>query len=352
MQVDQDRLEELSTRVSEHLAGAMGVLLAHLGDELGLYGALSRIGPSTSRELADSAGADERYVREWLAANAAGGYVEYDGESGRFHMTPEQTLVFASDGSPGCMAGLFQSVTSAFMDHEKNKEVFRSGGGIPWGDRSPCCFCGTERFFRPLYEESLLADWIPALDGVAEKLSNGGRVADVGCGRGRSTVIMAGAFPNAQFFGFDYHAPSIEGAREIAANAGVEDNTVFEIADAKGFAKRDYDLVTVFDALHDMGDPVGIAHYIRSTMHPEGTLMLVEPLAGDRLEDNLHAAGQLLYGFSTIGCTAVSKSQEIGLALGAQAGPARLTQVLREAGFSDVRLAATSTMNIVLEARP
>lgn len=228
--------------------------------------------------------------------------------------------------------------------------MFRSGEGIPWGDKHACCFCGTERIFRPLYEASLVAEWIPALEGVEAKLQAGVSVADVGCGHGRSTRLMAEAFPNSTFYGFDYHGPSVEKAREQAAEAGLK-NIVFEVASAKDFPQRGYDLIAIFDALHDMGDPVGAARYVRSSLNPGGTFMLIEPRAGDHLEENFHPMGQAFYAFSTLTCTAVSKSQEVGLALGAQAGPARLSQVLSDAGFGKVRLAYTGDQNLVLEAQ-
>lgn len=348
--IDPERLENLSVHVSNHTAGALGVLLAYIGDQLGLYRALAANGPMTSQDLADATGTNERYVREWLSANAAGEYVEYDGATDTFSMTPEQVLVFAAEGEPGCMQGFFQSVVSVYLDEPRNTEAFRTGDGIPWGERDVCCFCGTERFFRPMYAASLIDEWLPALHGIKERLEEGAVVADVGCGRGLSTVFMARAFPKSTFHGFDYHGPSIEEATKKARDAGVT-NTQFAIADAKSFPNHSYDLVAIFDALHDMGDPVGVARYVKSTLKVDGTFMLVEPRAGDKLEDNLHPMGQAFYAFSTLICTAVSRSQEVGLALGAQAGPRRLTQVLNEAGFSDTRLAAQSDANIVLEAR-
>ncbi len=347
--INAEKLEALTEHVVGHAAGALGVLLAYIGDQLGLYRALAER-PMTSQELSDSTGTTERYVREWLSSNAAGGYVEYDGQSGRFSMMPEQALVFAAEGRPGCMQGFFQSIVSAYLDEPENTKVFKTGEGIPWGDKNGCCFQGTERFFRPLYEASLLDEWIPSLEGVRQKLEEGGVVADVGCGRGLSTTLMAQAFPKSTFYGFDYHGPSIEAASQRAHESGVAGNTEFEVADAKTFGNRGYDLVAIFDALHDMGDPVGVARYVRSTLNPGGVFMLVEPRAGDRLEDNLHPLGQAFYGFSTLICTAVSRSQEVGLALGAQAGPGRLTKVLEDAGFERVRLACESDSNIVFEA--
>ncbi len=349
--IDAAKLEALAETVTQHAAGAMGVLLAYIGDQLGLYRALAESGPLTSDELADATKTSRRYVREWLSSNAAGGYVEYDAETGRFHQTPEQALVFAREGEPGCMQGFFQSIVSAYIDEPKNTEAFRTDAGIAWGDHNPCCFQGTERFFRPLYEASLIAEWIPALDGVRAKLEAGALVADVGCGRGLSTLLMAKEFPRSEFHGYDFHAPSIEAAREKAREAGLE-NTRFEVATAKETPKESYDLVAIFDALHDMGDPVGAASRVRDALAPSGTLMVVEPLAGDSLVDNLHPLGQAFYAFSTLICTPASKSQEVGLALGAQAGPKRLTDVLQQAGFGSVRVAAETGSNMVLEARP
>jgi SAM-dependent methyltransferase len=348
-ELDRTKLEELGAKITNHAAGAMGVLLAYIGDQLGLYRALAER-PMTSEELAAQTGTEERYVREWLSSNAAGGYVEYDISDQKFSMTPEQALLFAAEGKPGCMQGFFQTIIAAYLDEPKCTEVFRTGEGIPWGDKHACCFCGTERFFRPMYEASLIDEWLPALRGVTDKLAAGAVVGDIGCGHGISTMLMARAYPSSTFYGFDYHGPSIEEARRRAHDAGVGANTHFEVADAKSFPSHGYDLVAIFDALHDMGDPVGAARHVRSTLKPGGTFMVVEPRAGDSLVDNLHPLGQAYYAFSTLTCTAVSRSQEVGLALGAQAGPALLIGVLEEAGFSDIRLAAEGQTNILLEA--
>lgn len=349
--LDQEKLEQLQGKVIGDVAGSLGLLLAYLGDKLDLYSALREISPATSAELAESTGMDERYLREWLSANAAAGYVNYDGAAGKFWMTPEQAVVFAAEGHPACMQGFFQAVMSAYFDEDKVAEVFRSGQGLPWSDHSPCLFCGTERFFRPMYAMNLIDAWIPALNGVREKLQAGAKVADVGCGHGSSTILMAQAFPNSTFHGFDFHAPSIEHARERARAAGVGANTIFEVVTAKQYPGKHYDLVTMFDALHDMGDPVGAAGHIASTLAEDGTFMLVEPFAGDRLEDNLHPLGQIYYSFSTMVCVPASKSQEVGLGLGAQAGPRKLGEVLAAGGFKQVRLATSTPTNLVLEAR-
>lgn len=350
-EIDPGKLEQLQGKVIGDVAGSMGLLMAYIGDKLDLYSALAEISPATSLELAESTGMDERYLREWLSANAAAGYVEYDAAAGRFALTPEQAVVFAAEGHPACMQGFFEAVMSVYFDEAKVREVFRSGQGLPWSDHSPCLFCGTERFFRPMYAMNLIDAWLPALDGVRPKLEAGAKVADIGCGHGSSTILMAQAFPNSTFHGFDFHGPSIEHARERARAAGVSANTIFEVVTAKAYPGHGYDLVTIFDALHDMGDPVGAVRHVASTLAEDGTFMLVEPFAGDRLEDNLHPLGQIYYAFSTLVCVPASKSQEVGLGLGAQAGQKRLAEVLNAGGFSRVRRAAATPTNLVLEAK-
>ena len=349
--VDESKLEELTGKVVTDVAGSMGLLMAYLGDQLDLYSALAEICPATSQELAESTGMKERYLREWLSANVAGGYIDYDPAGQKFTMTPEQAIIFAAEGDPHCMQGFFQAVVSGYTDIPRATDAIRSGTGLPWGDHSECLFCGTERFFRPMYAANLVESWLPALDGVIEKLESGAKVADVGCGHGSSTIIMAQAFPKSTFHGFDFHAPSIEHAREHARAAGVASNTIFEVTTAKEYPGENYDLVAIFDALHDMGDPVGAAEHVASTLAEGGTLMLVEPFAEDDLEDNSHPLGQIYYSFSTVVCVPNSLSQEVGLALGAQAGEKRLTEVLNEGGLGQVRCAATTPTNMVLEAR-
>ena len=349
--LDEKKLEALQGKVLTDVAGSLGLIMAYIGDRLDLYSALVEISPATSQQLADSTGLNERYVREWLASNAAGSYVEYDPATEQFSMTPEQAVIFAAEGHPHCMQGFFQAVVSAYLDEQKVTDVFRTGKGLPWSDHNCCLFCGTERFFRPMYAASLVDEWIPALDGVREKLAAGAKVADVGCGHGSSTIILAKAFPESTFHGFDFHEPSIERARERARDAGVAGNTIFEVVTAKAFPSSGYDLVTIFDALHDMGDPVGAAAHVRSSLAEGGTFMVVEPLAGDSVQENMHLLGQIYYAFSTMICTPASKAQEVGLALGAQAGEKRLTEVLNEAGFTKVRRAAETPTNMVLEAR-
>lgn len=288
---------------------------------------------------------------EWLSANAAAGYVNYDSAASQFSLSPEQAVIFAAEGHPACMQGFFQAVMSVYIDEPKLTEVFRTGKGLAWNEHSPCLFCGTERFFRPMYAMNLVDAWIPALDGVREKLEAGAKVADIGCGHGSSTIILAQAFPNSTFHGFDFHEPSIEHARERARAAGVARNTIFEVVTAKAFPGKNYDLVTIFDALHDMGDPVSAARHIAESLSEAGTLMLVEPFAGDSLEENMHPLGQIYYSLSTMVCVPASKSQEVGLGLGAQAGQKKLTEVLNAAGFSHVRRAAETATNLILEAK-
>lgn len=349
--LDEGKLEALQGKVIGDVAGSMGLLLAYLGDRLDLYSALAEISPATSEELASNTGLSERYLREWLAANAAGGYIDYDPASRKFSMTPEQAVIFAAEGHTHCMQGFFQAVISAYVDEPKVEEIYRNGQGLPWADHSPCLFCGTERFFRPMYAANLIDSWIPALDGVRQKLEAGAKVADIGCGHGSSTIIMAQAFPNSTFHGFDFHEPSIDHARERARDAGVARNTIFEVVTAQEYPGKDFELVAIFDALHDMGDPVGAAAHILATLADDGTFMLVEPMAGDVPEENFHPLGQIYYSFSSLVCVPASKAQEVGLALGAQAGEKSLTEVLKEGGFTRVRRATETPTNMVLEAR-
>jgi SAM-dependent methyltransferase len=294
----------------------------------------------------------ERYVREWLSALAASGYVACEPSLDTFWLEPEQAQVFADEGGPAFLTGFFEIAEAMFRAVPKIADAFRSGRGVGWHEHSRCLFCGTERFFRPGYRQNLLPSWLPALDGVVAKLEAGARVADVGCGHGASTLVMAEAFPNSRFVGFDYHLPSVEAAREAAAKAGLDGRVSFEVASAKEFPGRDYDLVTFFDCLHDMGDPVGAAAHVREALAPDGTWLVVEPFAHDTLAENLNPVGRIYYAASTMICTPASMSQEVGLALGAQAGEARLREVTREAGFSRFRRAAETPFNLVLEARP
>ena len=345
--IDEDKLHALLGLMVNELGAAQNAALVIIGDELGLYATLADKGPLSSHELAAATGTRERYVREWLSAQAASGFVGYDAASGRFSLSPEQAAVLADADSPVNMAGGFLALVSTFADRAKLVEAFRTGQGVCWTEHCSCLFCGTDRFFRPGYKGHLLADWLPALDGAVEKLQRGARVADVGCGFGSSTLIMAEAFPNSEFIGYDFHDASIEAARE---KAGGLPNLRFEVARAQDYDGRDFDLVTLFDALHDMGDPVGAARHIAGTLAPGGKVMLVEPMAGDALEDNLHPVGRIFYAASTNFCVPASLGQEVGAALGAQAGQKRLEAVLREGGLTKVRRAAETPFNMVLEA--
>jgi len=349
-QVDERRLAELTGKVVGDVAGALGVLMAYLGDQAGVYAVIDEAGPLTLGDLSRRTGLNPKYLREWLGANAAAGYVTYDAAAETFALSPEQALVFTREGQPACMQGFFQAVVAQFETHEAAVATFKSGRGRPWSAQSRCCFCSTDRFFRPGYAANLVEKWIPSLTGVEARLREGARVADIGCGHGSSTLLLAESFPRSRIHGFDFHEPSIEVARGKAAAAG-STNVEFHHARAQDFPGTGYDFACIFDALHDMGDPVGAARHIRETLKPDGVFMLVEPRAGDSLSENLHPLGQIYYALSTTICTPASLSQEVGLGLGAQAGQRRLTQVLNEAGFSSVRRAAETPTNMVLEAR-
>jgi SAM-dependent methyltransferase len=351
-QIDQARLDEFMARFVGDLGAAMSAALVVIGDRLGLYRAMAGGEPVTADELARRTGTDGRYVREWLSGQAAGGYVTYDREHDAFRLSPEQSLALAQEGSPAFVPGAFQLACSLIKDEEKIAHAFESGEGVGWHEHHHDLFTGTERFFRPGYAANLVPSWIPALDGVQAKLEAGARVADVGCGHGASTILMAQAFPRSSFAGFDYHQASIDRARESAAKAGVAERVSFGVAAAKQYPGHHYDLVTMFDCLHDMGDPVGAAEHVLQTLAPDGTWMIVEPYAGDRLEDNLTPVGRVYYSASTLVCTPASRDQEVGLALGAQAGEARLRQVVTAGGFTRLRRATETPFNLVLEARP
>ena len=350
--IDQTRLEQFLGTVVSDLGATFNAVLVQIGDELGLYRAMAGAGPLTSAELAERTDTAERYVREWLAAQAAGGYVTYDPGSGRYTLPPEQAMALADRDSPVYMAGGFDVAASVIKDREKLARVFRTGDGLGWHEHHHELFAGTERFFRPSYRGNLVDSWLPALDGAEAKLRAGARVADVGCGHGASTIIMAEAYPSSEFVGFDYHEASIAAARDAAERAGVADRVAFDVAGAKDFPGAGYDLVTLFDCLHDMGDPVGAARHVLHALDRDGTMMLVEPFAGDRVEDNLNPVGRVFYGASTTICTPASRDQEVGLALGAQAGEARLREVAEAAGFSRFRRATETPFNLILEARP
>ncbi|MBW8755134.1 MAG: methyltransferase domain-containing protein [Sphingomonadales bacterium] len=344
---DETKLNALIGKVIGDVAGAMSLFLAYIGDQAGVFAALDGAGRLTVDQLAEKAGYNRKYLHEWLGSVAAAGYVTLH-EDGTFSLTPEQALVFTREGQPACMQGFIQAILSQFEAHEKAVQTFKSGKGRPWSEQTPCCFCGTDRFFRPGYAANLVESWIPSLKGVEDKLKAGAKVADIACGHGSSTVLMAQAFPNSTFHGFDFHAPSIAEARAKAAAAGVT-NVQFDVAMAQDYPGEGYDFACIFDALHDMGDPVGAARHIRSTLKPGGTFMLVEPLAGDTMAENMHPIGQIFYAFSTTVCTPASLAQDVGLGLGAQAGQKRLTEVLGEAGFTSVRRASETPTNMVLE---
>ncbi|WFC43127.1 class I SAM-dependent methyltransferase [Pseudoxanthomonas sp. SE1] len=349
MSTDNDRLNAFLGRAVGDLGAAISATLMLVGDRLGLYRALAD-SPGTPADLAQRTHTHERYIREWLANQAAGGYVTYDAESGRYSLDDAQALCLANPDSPVDLAGAYYIVEAAFHALERTTENFRSGQGMEWGEHHACLFHGTERFFRAGYHAHLLAEWLPALDGVVDKLAHGALVADVGCGHGASTVLMARAFPHSQFVGYDYHADSIRTANERAQASGVR-NARFEVADAVSYGEEGLDLVTFFDCLHDMGDPIGAARHAHDALKPDGHCLLVEPFAGDHVQDNLNAVGRVYYGASSQICVPVSLARH-GPALGAQAGQARLHQVMAEGGFRRFRRAAQTPFNLVLEARP
>jgi 2-polyprenyl-3-methyl-5-hydroxy-6-metoxy-1,4-benzoquinol methylase len=350
--VDPARLEAFMGRfVRDFGAGATAPLVV-LGDKLGLYKAMADGAPVTPAQLAERTECNERYIREWLCQQAASGYVDYDAGAGTFRLPPEQALALADDRSPAFIAGAFQVLAAMVKDEPRITERFRSGDGLAWHEHDHDLFEGTERFFRPGYLANLGDSWLPALDGVTDKLESGAWVADIGCGHGASTILMAETYPRSTFVGSDYHEGSIEAARRSAERAGVTGRVTFEVASAKAFGGGPFDLVCVFDALHDMGDPVGAARHVRSQLAPDGTWMVVEPFANDGVEENLNPVGRVFYAASTLICTPASLSQEVGAALGAQAGEKRLTEVLTAGGFTRVRRAAETPFNLVLEARP
>jgi 2-polyprenyl-3-methyl-5-hydroxy-6-metoxy-1,4-benzoquinol methylase len=350
--VDQTVLQEFLGRAIGDLGATLSAALVVIGDRLGLYRAMAGGAPVTAEELASRTGTAPAYLRPWLANQAAGGYVEYDPASQAYSMTPEQALALADEDGPAFFAGSMQLALGVLRDMPAIEERFRTGAGFGWHEHDADLFEGTERFFRPGYVANLVSAWLPALDGVVARLTAGATVADVGCGHGASTILMAQAFPASVFLGTDYHEGSVRVARRRAEAAGVADRVEFEAADAGELAAGAYDLVTMFDCLHDMGDPGQAARAARQALRPDGTLMVVEPAAGDRVEDNLHALGRVFYAASALICTPCSLAQPGGTALGPQAGPARLTALLTEAGFGKVRLAAQSPVNLVFEARP
>jgi SAM-dependent methyltransferase len=322
-----------------------------IGDRLGIYRAMADGKPVSPQQLADKTKLNERYLREWLSAQASAGYVDYNVKTKKFALSPEQSAALAAEGSPAFFGGAFELAQALFLDEPKVAEAFRTGAGVGWHEHSKCLFSGTERFFRSGYSANLVSNWIPALEGVETKLKRGAAVADVGCGHGASTIVMAQAYPKSKFWGFDYHAPSIERAKEAAKEAGVADRITFQQASAKDYPLNRYDLVAFFDCLHDMGDPVSAGQHVKETLAKGGTWMVVEPFANDDLADNLNPVGRIYYAASTFICTPASRAPEVGLGLGAQAGEARLRSAIEEAGFSHFRRATETPFNLVLEAR-
>ena len=351
-EIDMDKLMQFVFRAVEEIGATVNTALVVMGDRLGLYRALAGAGPLAPAELAERTGTAERYVREWLNAQAAGGYVTYDPDSGRYLLPPEQAVALTDPDSPAFLPGFFQLALGTLADAPKIVDAARTGAGFGWHEHVADVHEGCERFFRPGYNANLISAWLPALDGVVDKLERGALVADVGCGHGASTILMAQHFPNSVFVGSDYHPGSIETARRRAQEAGVADRVRFEIESAAAYGGAEYDLVTMFDCLHDMGDPAGAARHVRGTLKPDGTWMIVEPMAADRVEGNLNPVGRAFYSFSTLLCTPASLSQEVGLALGAQAGEARIADVVGTAGFTRFRRAAETPFNLVFEARP
>jgi SAM-dependent methyltransferase len=349
--LDMNKLNAFIGQFVTDLGAAVHAGMVVIGEKLGLYKALA-CGPMTPGQLASETQTDERYVREWLASQAAGGYVTYDEKTAQFRLTQEQVFALATEDSPAYLPGAFELALGSLTAVPRIVESFRTGAGMGWHEHADGVFHGCEKFFRPGYAANLVNTWIPALHEVKVKLETGARVADIGCGKGASTLLMAKAFPNSRFFGFDYHDKSIEAARESAKSNGMADRVIFEVAKAKEFPGRNYDFVAVFDCLHDMGDPIGAAAHIRQSLAKEGTWMIVEPFANDNLKDNLNPVGRVYYSFSTLLCTPCSRSQEVGLCLGAQAGEARIRDVVTSAGFNRFRRATETPFNIVYEARP
>jgi len=350
MAIDTDKLNRFLGQFVMDLGAAAHAGMVVIGERLGLYKALAEQA-MTAPELAARTRTDPRYVQEWLCSQAAGGYVTYDATSDRFSLTEEQALALATEDSPAYIPGAFELALGSLKAVPRLVGAFKSGAGMGWHEHDPDVFHGCEKFFRPGYAANLVSGWIPSLDGVKEKLESGAKVADVGCGKGASTILMAQAFPKSRFFGFDYHDASIDAARDSARKAAVSDRVHFEVAKAKEFPGSGYDLVTMFDCLHDMGDPVGAARHVRQAVAANGSWMIVEPFAHDQLKDNLNPVGRVYYSFSTLLCTPCSRSQEVGLCLGAQAGEERMRKVLSSGGFSRFRRASATPFNLVYEAR-
>lgn len=351
MELNEDKLHALLGKVVTEMGAAANGPLVIIGDKLGLFESLANNGPMNSDELASKTGTSERYIREWLSAQAASGYVDFDIENENFFMNPEQIAVFGNRKSPVFMTGAFYAITSVYTDEPKIEKAFKTGEGVAWGDHNSCLFCGTEKFFSPSYEDNLTTNWITSLDGVDEKLRRGAKVADIGCGHAASTIIMAKEYPNSTFLGVDFHDKSIEKANLRAKEAGVQ-NVEFIQSTAKEFPGKDYDFITFFDCLHDMGDPVGACSYAKNALKKDGTCMIVEPFGHDSLSENLNPVGRAFYAFSTSLCVPCSLNQEVGLALGAQAGEKRLRETILTSGFSRYKKATETPFNLILEARP
>lgn len=352
MPIDEQKLNDfIDKAVSDLAAGSAGVMIS-VGHKLGLYEAMAGAGPVKPGEVAGRAGCAERYVREWLNSQAAGGYVVYHPGDETYELTPEQAFVLADVESPVHFPPAWDITASMWMDQDKTMHAFRTGEGIPWGEHDQRLYCGVAAFFGNAYRGELVPNWLPALEGVEDKLVSGAAVADIGCGHGHSTVIMAQSYPGSRFYGYDGHPASIEAARENARQAGVDDRVEFEVADARDYPGKGFDLICYFDCLHDMGDPAGAAEHARRALKDDGTAMLVEPFANDRVEDNMNPVGRLYYSASAPLCCAHSLSEDVGMALGAQAGESRLADIFRQAGFSRFRRATETPFNLILEARP
>ncbi len=351
MSINEDKLNALLGQVVVEMGAAANGPLITIGDKLGLYKTLAESNALSASELASKTGTALRYVQEWLAAQAASGYVEYDANNHQFYMTPEQVAVFGDNKSPVFMTGAFYAITSLYHDEPKMMQAFKTGEGISWGDHHTCLFCGTEKFFSPSYEGNLITSWIPALEGVTEKLKKGAKVADIGCGHAASTIVMAKAFPNSHFIGIDFHPDSITQAIVRAKEAGLE-NIEFKVATAKDYSDKDFDFIAFFDCLHDMGDPVGACGHAKKALKPDGSMMIVEPFANDSIKDNLNPVGRAFYAFSTQLCIPCSLNQEVGLSLGAQAGLQRLTETIKSGGFSYCEKATETPFNLILEVKP
>lgn len=350
MSINEDKLNALLGQVVVEMGAAANGPLITIGDKLGLYKTLGESKALTANELAVKTGTALRYVQEWLAAQAASGYIEYDAQNHQFSMTPEQVAVFGDNKSPVFMTGAFYAITSLYHDEPKMMQAFKTGEGISWGDHHTCLFCGTEKFFSPSYSGNLVNSWIPALDGVTEKLTQGAKVADIGCGHAASTIVMAKAFPKSHFIGIDFHPDSIAQAKVRAKEAGVN-NIEFKVATAKEYTDKDFDFIAFFDCLHDMGDPVGACAHAKQALKADGSMMIVEPFANDSIAENLNPVGRAFYAFSTQLCIPCSLNQEVGLSLGAQAGLARLTETIKSGGFSYCEKATETPFNLILEVK-